>query len=207
MNNTKNILLLAIITATLVMGTSVIPMQSYADRDNNDHKKTKDFKSSITASAESDKESSSQHQDQDNFCYRGDNDCEQANQGQQIVGKDNDAKGFNDQSDNLALSTLGAGAGNGNGNGNGTGTGNGTKTKTCEECFATAFASLSTDVQLKIIDALGGSGTIASLCDLQSISGPLLTDILERAQLPEATITALIQCLLAAGVNVTGLDE
>ena len=48
MNNTKNILLVAIITATLVMGTSVIPMQSYADRDNDDdHKKTKDFKSSI----------------------------------------------------------------------------------------------------------------------------------------------------------------
>ena len=46
MNNTKSILLVAIIAATLVMGTSVIPMQSYADRDNNDdHKKDKDFKS------------------------------------------------------------------------------------------------------------------------------------------------------------------
>jgi hypothetical protein len=48
--------------------------------------------------------------DQDNLCYRGD-DCEQANQGQQIVGKDNDAKGFNDQSDNLALSTSATGNG------------------------------------------------------------------------------------------------
>ena len=48
--------------------------------------------------------------DQDNLCYRGD-DCEQANQGQQIVGKDNEAKGFNDQSDNLALSTSGTGNG------------------------------------------------------------------------------------------------
>ena len=61
MNNTKNILLVAIITATLVLGTSVIPMQSYADRDNNDHKKSKDFKSSIIASSESDKKSASQH--------------------------------------------------------------------------------------------------------------------------------------------------
>jgi hypothetical protein len=119
MNNTKNILLLAIITATLIMGTSVIPMQSYAD----EHKKTKDSKYSIKASSESDKKSASQHQDQDNFCYRGD-DCEQANQGQQIVGKDNDAKGFNDQSDNLAAST----SDNGNGNGNGTGTGTGAGT-------------------------------------------------------------------------------
>ena len=103
MNNTKNILVIALITATLVLGTSVIPMQSYADRDNNDdHKKGKDYKSSIIAGSESDKKSASQHQDQDNFCYRGD-DCEQANQGQQVVGKDNDAKGFNDQSDNNVL--------------------------------------------------------------------------------------------------------
>ncbi len=112
MNNTKSILLVAIITATLVLGTSVIPMQSYAGKDNkddhkkswdnkDDHKKSKDFKSSITASSDSSKKSASQHQDQDNFCYRGD-ECQQANQGQQIVGEDNDAKGFNDQSDNLA---------------------------------------------------------------------------------------------------------
>ncbi len=120
MNNAKSILLVAIITATLVLGTSVIPMQSYADRDNNDdHKKTKDFKSSITARSESDKKSASQHHDQDNFCYRGDEDCQQANEGQQTVGKDNDAKGFNDQSDNLALSSLGAAGGTRN-NGNGT---------------------------------------------------------------------------------------
>jgi hypothetical protein len=133
MNNTRNLLLIALITATLVMGTSVIPMQSYADRDNNDdHKKGKDYKSSIIAGSESDKKSASQHQDQDNFCYRGD-DCEQANQGQQIVGKDNDVKGFNDQSDNLAVSAAAAGAGNGTGTGNGT-----TPTPTpptCEQCF------------------------------------------------------------------------
>ena len=55
-------MLVAIIAATLIMGTSVIPMQSYADRDNNDdHKKDKDFKSKIIASSESDKKSASQH--------------------------------------------------------------------------------------------------------------------------------------------------
>ena len=87
---------MAIITATLVLGTSVTPMQSFADKGNEEHKKTKDFKSSIKASSESDKKSASQHQDQDNFCYRGE-DCQQANEGQQIMGKDNDAAGFDDQ--------------------------------------------------------------------------------------------------------------
>jgi hypothetical protein len=100
MNNTKNILLVAIITVTLVLGTSVIPMQSYADRGDSDDKKDKDFESKTSASSESDKKSASQKLDQDNFCYGGD-DCEQANQGQQIVGKDNEAKGFNDQSLNV----------------------------------------------------------------------------------------------------------
>ena len=137
MNNTKSILLIAIIAATLVMGTSVIPMQSYADRDNNDdHKKDKDFKSSIIAGSESAKKSASQHQDQDNFCYRGDDDCQQANDGQQIVGKDNEAAGFNDQSDNLAASTsAGTGTGNGNGGGNGGGNGNNANVTACIGCF------------------------------------------------------------------------
>ena len=43
MNNTKSILLVSIITATLVLGTSVIPMQSYAG----ENKNTKDSKSKI----------------------------------------------------------------------------------------------------------------------------------------------------------------
>jgi cytoskeletal protein RodZ len=96
MKNSRNLLFIAIITATLVMGTSVISMQSYGG----EHKRTGDFKSSTMTSAEVDKKSAGQHQDQDNFCYRGD-DCEQANEGQQIVGKDNEAKGFNDQSLNV----------------------------------------------------------------------------------------------------------
>src|SRR5215217_6533887 len=96
MNKTKNILLIAAIISLLMMGMSVIPMQSYTD----EHKKTGDLKASIKASSEVDKKSASQHLDQDNFCYRSD-DCQQANQGQQIVGKDNEAKGFNDQSSNV----------------------------------------------------------------------------------------------------------
>ena len=82
-------------------------------------KKTKDFKSSISEKTQSGKKSASHHQDLDNFCYRGD-DCEQANQGQQIAGEDNDAAGFKDQSENLAVSTTTAGAGIGNSTGNGT---------------------------------------------------------------------------------------
>jgi hypothetical protein len=110
MNNTKNILLIAIIAATLVLATGVTPMQSFADKkDNNykkdndykdnDYKKDNDFKSKVFASSEEDKKSAKQHMDQDNECYRGEK-CQQANQGQQVVGKDNDAKGFNDQSKN-----------------------------------------------------------------------------------------------------------
>ena len=98
MNNTKNILIIAAITSLLIMGTSVIPMQSYAGESKNTGSK-----SSIKGSSESDKKSASQHQDQDNFCYRSDN-CNQANQAQQIVGDGNEVIGFNDQSDNLSLS-------------------------------------------------------------------------------------------------------
>ena len=100
MYNTRNLLLIAIIAATLVMGTNVIPMQSYADRDDDNKKKMTLVK--ISANYESGQKERRQHQDQDNFCYRGDN-CEQANEGQQIVGKDNEATGFNDQSDNLSV--------------------------------------------------------------------------------------------------------
>jgi hypothetical protein len=101
MNNTTNLLTIATITALLLMGTSVMPMQSYASGSDQHqkHKDTKDLKSSISEKTQIDKKSASQHQDQDNFCYRGD-DCQQANEGQQIVGKDNEANGFNDQSDN-----------------------------------------------------------------------------------------------------------
>src|SRR5215212_10151711 len=103
MNNTNKMLMIAAITSLLVMGTSLVQVKSFAGGE--EHKKGKDFKSSISVKSQIDKKSASQYQDQDNFCYRGD-DCQQANQGQQIVGKDNDAKGFNDQSKNLQLQAL-----------------------------------------------------------------------------------------------------
>ena len=57
---------------------------------------------------------------QDNFAYRSDGPS-QANQGQQIIGKDNEASGFNDQSRNLQSTQAKAGAAGGTRN-----TGNGT---------------------------------------------------------------------------------
>jgi hypothetical protein len=100
MNNTNKMLMIAAITSLLVMGTSLVQMKSFAGGE--EHKKTKDFKSSISEKTQIDKKSANQHQDQDNFCYRG-IECQQANQGQQIIGEDNDAKGFNDQSANLKV--------------------------------------------------------------------------------------------------------
>ena len=107
MKSTKNILLIALITATLVMGTSVIPMQSYADKDDDEDKKTKDHVS------QEDKSDAKLHLDQDNTCYRSD-ECKQGNEGQQVVGNDNDVTGFNDQSDNLPTNLPGTGTDNGN---------------------------------------------------------------------------------------------
>jgi hypothetical protein len=111
MNNTSKMLMIAAITSLLVMGTSLVQMKSFAGDDHKDYKKTKDYKSSVSAKAQVDKKSANQHMDQDNFCYRGDN-CQQANQGQQLAGENNDAKGFNDQSDNLGLVIPGTGNGN-----------------------------------------------------------------------------------------------
>jgi hypothetical protein len=98
MNNTNKMLMIAAITSLLVMGTSLVQMKSFAGGD--EHKQTKDFKSSISAKFQSDKKSANQHMGQENFAYRS-NGADQANQGQQLAGKDNSAKGFNDQSDNL----------------------------------------------------------------------------------------------------------
>ena len=109
MNNTKNILLIAIITATLVLGTSVTPMQSFAEKDYDDEK-GKDYAS------QEDKSNADLKLDQDNTCYRSDG-CTQGNQGQQVVGKDNDVTGFNDQSDNLPTNLPGTQTDNGNGTG------------------------------------------------------------------------------------------
>jgi hypothetical protein len=110
MNNTKNILLIAIITATLILGTSVIPMQSYADKDDDDDDEDKKTKDHIS---HEDKSDAKLHLDQDNTCYRS-AECKQGNEGQQVVGNDNDVTGFNDQSDNLPTNLPGTGTDNGN---------------------------------------------------------------------------------------------
>jgi hypothetical protein len=87
MNNVKSYLMVAAITSLLVMGASLIPLQSYADGNDQPHKNLKSKSDSSTK----------QHLDQDNFCYRS-TVCVQGNQGAQISGNDNTAKGFNDQS-------------------------------------------------------------------------------------------------------------
>jgi hypothetical protein len=50
------------------------------------------------------KQNVKQHMGQDNFCLRSD-DCKQADESQQIVGEDNAATGFNDQSNTIATPT------------------------------------------------------------------------------------------------------
>ncbi len=62
MKNTNKMLMIAAITSLLVMGTSIIPMQSYAGSASDE------YKSKIKSSTEIDKKSASQHMDQDNFC-------------------------------------------------------------------------------------------------------------------------------------------
>jgi hypothetical protein len=157
-------------------------MQSFADKGNDDHKKTKDSKSKISANYESDKKSANQHQDQDNFCYRGD-DCEQANQGQQIIGKNNDAKGFNDQSDNLDLAALAAG--------NGTGTGNGTPTPPTPGPVVTPPVDGACVAPLVLATVTIGTATPISVCINTSLLGTLLPPVggVCVAPLVAATIT------------------
>ena len=195
MDNTKNILLVSLIIATLVTGTSVTTMQSYAGGQD-EHKKAKDL-SSIIPNYGSDKKSASQHQDQDNFCYRGD-DCEQANQGQQIVGKDNDAKGFNDQSDNLALTSSLTGAGAGTGNGT-TPTPNPTPNLTTNSPCLECFVSNLNDTQLTALNNfLAGtdSDNISGYCAVLTLdSEPEIRRALTPVVGQEA-VDAIVKCLL-----------
>jgi hypothetical protein len=181
-------LMIAAITSLLVMGTSLVQMKSFAGDDHKDYKKTKDYKSSVSAKAQVDKKSANQHMDQDNFCYRGD-DCEQANQGQQIVGKDNDAKGFNDQSDNLELTIPGTGNGNGNGNG-------GTPQEECLLCIAEANL---TDFFNETAVITLGIETEAQLC-AALVAGTLPTAVL--LLLVAALDAATEQCLIDAGITL-----
>ncbi len=70
------------------------------DGDRGDHKTTKDYKDSIHKDINTESERTNQHLGQDKFCYK-DDDCEQANEGQQAEGKDHAANGFNVQSKNI----------------------------------------------------------------------------------------------------------
>lgn len=68
MNNTKKILLMTAIVSLLTMGTSIIPIQSYAEMDDDNIKKNSDFDSKINANSETEENWANQHMDQDNFC-------------------------------------------------------------------------------------------------------------------------------------------
>ena len=63
------------------------PMQSYAVGSDLQHKNVSDLKD--VSKKIPNQEKANQHLNQDNACYRGD-DCQQAIEGQQIVGKDNE---------------------------------------------------------------------------------------------------------------------
>ena len=97
------LLLIAALASLFVTGPNLSPVQSYAaaaDNDNGDYKITKDYKDSIKKDVYAESDKTNQHLGQDNLCYRGD-DCEQANEGEQVEGKDNAASGFNDQSKSI----------------------------------------------------------------------------------------------------------
>ena len=101
MNILQCLLILSALTSLLVIGPNLVSVQSYAAAGgDNDDNKIKDYKESIKKDVNSKQDTSKQNFDQDNLCYR-DGDCEQANDGQQVEGKDNVASGFNDQSKNI----------------------------------------------------------------------------------------------------------
>src|SRR4051812_8538224 len=100
MNILQCLLILSALTSFLVTGPNMVPVQSYAaastDGDSGDYKITKDYKDSIHKDIDSKSDSTNPHLSQDNLCYRSP-ECKQANEGEQITGKDNEASGFNDQ--------------------------------------------------------------------------------------------------------------
>jgi hypothetical protein len=101
MNILRGLLILASLSSLFVTGPNMVPVQSYAvNDDKDDNKITKDYKSSIHKDINTKSDRTNQHLGQDNLCYRGD-DCEQANEGEQVEGKDNAASGFDDQSKSI----------------------------------------------------------------------------------------------------------
>ena len=101
MNNLHYLLILSSLTSLLVMGPNLVPVKSYAAVDiDGGYKTTKDYKDSIKKDIYAESDKTDQHLGQDNLCYRDDG-CEQANEGEQVEGKDNEASGFNDQSKSI----------------------------------------------------------------------------------------------------------
>ena len=189
MKNINKMVMMAACTLLLIIGTSFIPMQTFAGTGSNDeNKKHEDKKSKTSASSHSDKKSSNQDTDQDNVCYRGNETCIQANQGQELIGKDNDAVGFNDQSNNFPLFTPSTTSPSPSPS---------PTPRTCEECFTTILNS--TEI-IAVED--GFDLPLADIC--QRVEGGIneilfITSLLEDGISIEK-IAELIKCLKAIGV-------
>jgi hypothetical protein len=104
------------------------------------------------------------------------------------VGKDNDAKGFNDQSDNLDLSAIGTGNGNGNGNG-------GTPEEKCALCLANVDLTAVFNIPALPADI----DTTAELCAALAAStlNPAVLSAIRDLLTPNT-----IQCLIAADISL-----
>jgi 3-oxoacyl-ACP reductase-like protein len=186
-----------------VQSEAASPSAGGGDKD--DYKITKDYKERIQKDVNAKSSKTNQHLGQDTLCYK-DDDCEQTTEGEQIKGKDNEAKGFNDQNLNVqqdatATPTTTSTPTTTPTPGNGT-----TPTptpRTCVECFTTALSSLTPTQLTSFIDRFSEAGTIASLCDVSSFSASLITSLLVGFGVNPTEITTLLNCLRAAGVTVT----
>jgi len=191
MKNTNKVLMIGACILLLIMGTSVTTMQSFAESGSNDeNKKHEDKKSKTSADSQTDRKSASQHQDQDNVCYIGNETCTQANEGQGTIGKDNDAVGFTDQSNNFPLFTPS------------TPTPTPTPTaQTCDECFTTILTSDQIDNLNGVFgDDVSGTSEICSVLSNPGISETGFRTGLASAGIPEAKIIDLINCLKESGI-------
>ena len=102
------LLILSALASLLVTGPNLVPVQSYAVVDNESTDNYKDIKEINNDIKEINNDiqkkskpgNTNQNLDQDNLCNRDDG-CEQANEGEQVKGKDNKVLGFNDQSKNI----------------------------------------------------------------------------------------------------------
>ena len=98
------------------------------------------------------------------------------------MGKNNDAKGFNDQSDNLAISALA--------------TGNGTTPTplSCEGCF-----NVLTPAQKMAFEA---TISISDICqENTSITEEGLANRLPEAGVGNTVIEGIIECIIASGLT------